>query len=264
MDNGPGVPLSGGERVRLVMPGDQPLEGLAHPPGGVALVVFGFGLHDGSNAVSRAFLAELDGVLDAAAGDSRIRVLVLAGPSGGAFATGPDSGETEGMDAMDATAYALRGQEVTHRLETIPLPVIAAVGGACLDAGLELALACDLRVASERATFGLSWCRRGLTPAFGGIRRLLSLAGPAAAKEMCFSGEDVEARRAYRMGFVERLVPCGEEVTVALEIASRWAQCPPAVLAAVKETIVRVGHLPPVEALRCEAAAFGRLFSGEA
>ncbi len=189
---------------------------------------------------------------------------MLTGAAAGPFATGPGCAETDGMDALDATAYALRGQEVTRRLETMPKPVIAAVGGTCLDAGLELALACDMRVASEDATFGLGWGRSGLAPAFGGIRRLAALAGPSAAKAMCFSGEPVDAREAFRMGFVERLVPRGEAAAVALAIASRWAECPPAALAAIKETLLRAAHLPYDEALRYEAAAFGRLFPGGA
>jgi enoyl-CoA hydratase len=180
-----------------------------------------------------------------------------------ACASAPGAEAEAEMDALDATAYALSGQEALHAVESSPLPVIAAISGACLDASLELALACDLRVAAQDATFAFTQAFRGVCSGFGGMARLARLVGPGAAKLICLEGRPISAAEALRLGLVERVVAAGEHLQGAAALASRVAAASPRVVAAAKEAIDGGLMLPLSDALRLEAAICGGVAADE-
>jgi enoyl-CoA hydratase len=185
------------------------------------------------NAINRAMLAELEEALDGLASPGAALAIVVTG-EGKAFAVGADIGEMRGMGAAEARAFSAFGSRVIGKLESIELPVIAAVNGFALGGGCELALACDIRIASEAARFGLPEASLGMTPGFSGTRRLPRAVGVAKAKELIFTGEPVDAAEALRIGLVSRVVGPEELLPASLGLARRMARNSPLALAYAK------------------------------
>jgi enoyl-CoA hydratase/carnithine racemase len=190
------------------------------------------------NVLSNRVRAELDAQLEQIASDDGVRVVVLHGAGGRAFSVGSDVRE------FDQTAQpgggrerALREHQQCNRVATFPKPVIAAIEGFCLGGGFELALACDLRVASASSRFGLPEVRLGVFPSGGGTERLPDLVGRARAKELMFLGDQLDAAEAERLGIVNRRVPDRQALAAATELATRIAEQPAASVRTIKQLV---------------------------
>jgi enoyl-CoA hydratase len=176
------------------------------------------------NALDVATLRELLGATDALAQDGDVRALVITG-EGKAFSAGADIGAMADMAPGDGYGYARLGHEVMARIEALDMPVVAAVNGAALGGGLELALACDLIIASDRARLGQPEINLGLVPGFGGTQRLARRIGQARARELIYLGRAINAEEALRIGLVCRVVAgerlAAEAAQLAADLASK-------------------------------------------
>src|SRR5690606_25274744 len=168
---------------------DSPLQTADHD----AVRVITINRPDKLNALDAATIDALHAAADAAAADPAVRVIVLTGAGPKAFVAGADISQMAGLSAVEGRDFALRGQRMMRRLETLPKPVIAMVNGFALGGGLELAMCCHLRIAADTARVGQPEINLGLIPGFGGTQRLLRLAGRAAALELCLTGAPVDA-----------------------------------------------------------------------
>lgn len=201
------------------------------------------------NAINAEMIAALHGVLDAWARDSAVRVVVLSGEGGKAFAGGADIGELR--ERTHREAFWGVNQSLFQKLEDFPMPTIAALDGYALGGGLELALACDLRVASASARIGLPEATLGIYPAAGGTWRLPKLVGLGRAKELVFTGRIVEAAEANGWGLFERFVE-RDALGAALELAREIARQAPLALQVAKlslNTLARGESTAAVERL---------------
>lgn len=216
------------------------------------------------NLVSRAVLRALDDCVAALAAEPGLRAAVVAGAGERAFSAGADIKEFPDFIATEPPSEAVRpGQRAFDRLAALPVPTIAAIEGAALGGGCELALACDLRVAGETARLGFPETGLGLFPCYGGTQRLPRLVGMAVAKELIFTGRHVEADEALRLGLVNRVVPAGQALAAAVALAEGLASRAGRALAAAKRAIDAAGRLPLEEGLRLEAELAGALFHTE-
>ncbi len=201
----------------------------------------------------RAAFAELDA-------DDGVRAVVLTGSGERAFAAGADIGELNALPAAGAgAALARNGQALTRHIEEMRTPVIAAVNGFALGGGCELAMACDIRIASENAKFGQPEVNLGLLPGYGGTQRTARLLGRGMAMYLCLTGEPIDAAQALRVGLVERVVPLAELADEAGRIAEVIAAKAPLAIAATKRAIDRGIALDIAPALELEALSFGSL-----
>jgi enoyl-CoA hydratase len=216
---------------------------------------------DTQNALTATVIAELDQAAAAAESDPEVRGLIITGAGAKAFIAGADIGELGRQGPLDAKARSLRGQAVFRRFEASRKPVIAAINGFCLGGGCELAMACHLRIASEQAKFGQPEVKLGIGPGYGGTVRLPRLVGRGRALELLLTGELIDAREAWRIGLVNRVVPA-ERLLRETEtlLRSILAQGPLAV-AAVLEAVDAGSEVSTPEALRLEANLFGLLSS---
>ena len=215
------------------------------------------------NALDLALLRRLQAVVAELGEDPATRAVVLRGTDK-YFSTGMDLDDLAGVTSVADTHRVLGVfRETNAALERCPKPVIAAIAGWCLTGGLELALACDVRVAADTARFGITSARIGSVAGAGGTQRLPRLIGPGRAKELLFSTEPIDAREADRIGLVNRVVPLGQEVPAALELAELFARRAPLSLWFAK-TAVNVGMTMPLEAaLAFEAGLTAQLFTTE-
>lgn len=212
---------------------------------------------DKLNALNRETLLELDVAFAQAAGDDAVRVVVLTGSGSKAFVAGADISEMTSFSPVQARNFARLGQGVLARIEQLGKPVIAQIGGFALGGGLELAMSCHLRIASETAKLGLPEITLGLLPGFGGTQRLLRLAGRGAALELCLTGAHIDATRAHALGIVTRVVPADalEEQTQAL--ADQLAASAPHALRAILDSVLVGGEASLDTGLDFESLSFG-------
>lgn len=216
---------------------------------------------DKLNALDTDTLLALQSAFDAAAADPATRVVILTGAGEKAFVAGADIAAMATLDAAGGLAFSRLGQRLMQRIEAMHKPVIARINGYALGGGLELALACHLRIAADRARLGLPEVGLGLLPGFGGSQRVARLAGRAAALELCLTGEPVTAARAATLGLVQRVVAVDALDHEVDTLAERLATAAPLAVAAILDA-VRVGaDLPLNEALEYESARFGLLFA---
>ncbi|MEV5712866.1 enoyl-CoA hydratase/isomerase family protein [Amycolatopsis mediterranei] len=196
---------------------------------------------DRLNAIGTATVDRLDAVLDTLQTDQGVRALVVAG-AGRGFSAGADLDEIESLrTAYEFRAFVGRLTEVFGRLEKFAKPSVAAVHGFALGGGLELALACDLRVAERGAKLGLPEMKLGVLPGAGGTQRLPRLVPPGIAKQLILTGEPIDAERAHAVGLVNELAEPGQVLTVATALAARLAAGAPLALAAGKALVDRGG-----------------------
>ncbi len=227
-----------------------------HRDDGVAVVTLA---NPKVNALSAALLDELRDVAVGLAAEPPRAVLVTGGPK--VFAAGADISEFGGPD--EAATVGRSFLDALEAVAAIPRVTIAAVGGYALGGGCELALACDLRIASERARFGQPEILLGIIPGGGGTQRLPRLIGPSRAKEMIFSGRQVGAEEALRIGLVDRVVPTDEFEAAALAWAAEFAAGPSAVAGLAKQAIDRGLDLDLAAGLRIEQELFAESFRTE-
>lgn len=194
--------------------------------------------HPPVNVLSAAVLEALTSAFDGLREDRGIRAVVLEGAAERAFAAGANIREMAPMGPAEARVHGGRGQGVTRTIERLPIPVIAAVHGSCLGGGCEIALACDLIIASEDALFGQPEINLGVMPGWGGTRRLPRRIGAANARWWILSGRPVPAREALEQGLVLRVVPRDGLRAAALEVARELAQKPSTALAAAKYALL--------------------------
>ena len=204
------------------------------------------------NSITMAFLSALHANLSRAAGDRALRCVVVTGAGDRAFCAGADLKERARMSAEEVHAFhhGLRG--ALRGIEQAPQPVIAALNGAALGGGLELALACDLRVAADGAQVGLPEVSLGIIPGAGGTQRLARLVGVARAKDLVLTARRIGAAEALAMGLVSRVAPPGRLRDEALALAEQVARNAPISLRQAKRAIDGGFHLPLEEALDLE------------
>lgn len=215
---------------------------LSHRDG--ELLILTLNRPDRRNALTLELVRLLGEELDRAAQDDALRAVVLVGAGSQAFSAGMDLGQLKAHLSARPGGEAIRKlqrhlQEAFTRLEELEKPVIAAIEGACVGGGLELALACDLRVASTDARFGFPEVKLGMIPDLGGTVRLARLVGPSLAKEWILTGRQYPASRAFELGLVNELVPPGEALDRARAIALELAANAPIALAWAKRVIDR-------------------------
>lgn len=210
------------------------------------------------NALSNPMRDEIVRFFTDANKDPSIRVIVITGSGDKAFCAGADLKEVAGFYAsMTPIQRRERGERepglggITRNLD-VGKPVVAAINGHCLAGGLEIALACDLRVASEHATFGLPEVTRGIIPAAGGTQRLPRLIPAGIALEMMLTGDPINAAEALRLGLVNRVVPAADLVEHGLALAQRIAANAPLAVQAIRSAVRRGSHLALEEAMRIE------------
>jgi enoyl-CoA hydratase len=211
------------------------------------------------NSLNVATLTELEAAFDELAADPDIRVLLLAGAGGRAFAAGADIRELAPLSPEEGRAFALRGQGILRRIEALGKPVIACIQGFALGGGCELAMACTLRLAADDARFGQPEVKLGVICGYGGTQRLPRLVGRGAALKLLLTGAIIDAQEALRIGLVEEVVPASQLMQRAEALALEIAANAPL---AVAETLHAVGEgidLPLEAALEREAAGFGHL-----
>ena len=212
------------------------------------------------NALNGQMLDELMQTVAQLAGEPDLRALIVTGAGPKAFAAGADIAELNALpDARAGEAQAKRGQALTVALESLAVPVIAAVNGFALGGGMELALACDIRVASENAKFGQPEVNLGILPGYGGTQRSLRLLGEGMAMYLALTGEMIDAAEALRIGLVQRVVPAGPALAEAQRVAGLIAAKAPLAVAAAKRVMLEAAHLSLADALQIEAGHFGRM-----
>lgn len=189
------------------------------------------------NALCAAVMDGLETAFAALRADTTLRCLVVTGAGPKAFVAGADLTELAEWTPGQAEAGTARGQRLFGRIEAFPVPVIAAVNGFALGGGLELALACDIRLAAENARFGLPETTLGLIPGYGGTQRLWRLVGLGRAKQMIFSGQAVTAQEALAMGLVEAVCPPEALQEQAMALAKRIAGNGPQAVRAAKRAM---------------------------
>ena len=218
---------------------------------------------DKLNALNRQTLEALDAAFAAAGEDPAVRVVVLTGSGGKAFVAGADIAEMNALTAIEGREFSLLGQRLMRRIERLPKPVIAMVNGYALGGGLELAMACHLRVAADSARLGQPEVNLGLIPGFGGTQRLLRLAGRAATLELCLLGTPIDAARALQLGLVNRVVPAADLESETMKLAAQLASAAPLALRGVLDAVVLGGECGIEEGLQFETAQFALLFASE-
>jgi enoyl-CoA hydratase len=212
---------------------------------------------DKLNALSGAVIGELSSAFELVRTESSIRATILTGAGGKAFVAGADIQELAALSALEARAFARRGQEVFRMLETMGKPSVAAVNGYALGGGLELAMACTVRFAAENARLGQPEVKLGFIPGYGGTQRLPRLVGRGRALEMLLSAEPVTAAEAHRIGLVNAVVPPAELLDFSRSWLAKVLANAPVALGLVMDA-VDVGLDSGLDAgLRFEAAAFG-------
>jgi enoyl-CoA hydratase len=191
------------------------------------------------NAISNELISELKKLLDEIENDEEMRVLIITGAGDKAFVAGADIKELVDRDASQGRRVSKERQEIFSRIENLPVPVIAAVNGYALGGGLELALACSIRICSEKAQFGAPEVKLGIIPGDGGTQRLPRLVGLGRAMELILTGDFIDAQEAYRIGLVNKVLPQEELMDKATELATKIASRPPLAVRFAKEAVNR-------------------------
>jgi enoyl-CoA hydratase len=209
------------------------------------------------NALNAETIAELDAAISQLAADSEVRAVVLTGAGEKAFVAGADINELARSTPVSGRETALRGQSVLGRLETMGKPVLAAINGFALGGGLELALACHLRLAVEEAKLGLPEVKLGIIPGYGGTQRLARLVGKGRALEWILSGEMMDAAEAHRIGLVNRVFPRAELLPGAEALLRKILANGPVAIRYALEAVTRGLEGTLEEGLALEASLFG-------
>jgi len=213
------------------------------------------------NALNREVLGEILDVLHEVHRDRSVRVLIVTGAGERAFIAGADVAAMAKMSPIEGLEFANFGHHVLNLIEGLPIPVIAAVNGFALGGGLELALACDLIIASDKARFGQPEINLGLIPGFGGTQRLPRRIGLNRAREIIYSGEMFDAKSAFQWGLAAQIVEPAELLPVARSLAEKLAQKPAVAIRQAKAAIHAAVTMTEDAGLRFEQQAFGVTFA---
>jgi enoyl-CoA hydratase len=218
---------------------------------------------DKLNALNAATIRRLDEVLRDVRADDAVRAIILTGAGEKAFVAGADIAELATMGPIDGVQVSRDGQETFRMLERMPKPVIAAVNGFALGGGLELALACHIRIASTRAKFGLPEVKLGIIPGYGGTVRLPRLVGRGRALELMLTGDMIDAAEALRIGLVNRVEEPDAVLGAARDMARKMMANGPIALAMALEAVDRGMSTTIDDAQILESRLFGLLASTE-
>ena len=211
------------------------------------------------NALNGEVLADLSAVLDEVANDDSILVAIVTG-AGRSFVAGADIGQMSTLTPTEAKKFGLFGNQVFLKLENLEKPTIAAVNGFALGGGCELSMACDIRIASEKAKFGQPEVGLGITPGFGGTQRLARLVSPGMAKQLIYTARNIKADEALRIGLVNAVYPAEELMAAAEKMAATIAANAPIAVRACKKAINEGLDVDMDAALVIEEKLFGSCF----
>lgn len=209
------------------------------------------------NAWSKELAKEFLIALEDAENDSEVKVVVITGAGEKAFSAGADIKAMKGMDANKARDLSRMGYKICKAIENLEKPVIAAINGYALGGGMEVSMACDFRIASEKARMGQTEINIGLIPGWGGTQRLTRLVGKAKAKELVFTGKIIDANTAYQWGIVNKTVPPEEFKEVVRKFALELASKAPIALKLAKTLIDKGTDIDLETALALEREGFG-------
>ncbi len=219
--------------------------------------------HPPVNALSNQVMQDLDEAVAEVETNEEVWVVVIAGAGEKAFVAGADIRQFPGLDASSGEKLAAYGQKVFRRIERLNKPVIAAIDGFALGGGCELALACDIRLATGKSKLGQPEVNLGIIPGYGGTQRLARLVGLGKAKELIFTGDMIDAREAHRIGLVEVVVEEGSVLDAAYKLAEKIIAKGPLAVAASKKAIDQGWDLSIDEGLALEAKLFGEMCETE-
>lgn len=212
------------------------------------------------NALNSSTMHELNELLDYLVQEPTVKVVIITGAGDKAFLAGADISEMQHMSIKEGRNWSKLGQAVFKKIEDLPQPVIAAVNGFALGGGCELAMACDIRIASDKAKFGQPEVSLGILPGFGGTQRLPRLVGKSMAMELLFSGDMIDAQTALRIGLVSKVVPGDELLSVAKALGEKIMACAPLAVQLCK-SVVNVGLDVDLQSgISYEAEVFGMCF----
>ena len=215
------------------------------------------------NALSSAVFADLLKAFDVVENDEEIYVVVVTGAGDKSFVAGADISAMVHMSKADACAYSKMGNDLFLKIEHLPIPVIAAINGFALGGGCELSMACDIRIASEKAKFGQPEVGLGITPGFGGTQRMPRICGTAHAMELILTADTINAQQALEIGLVSKVVAPDALMDTALELANKIASKAQVAIRAAKQA-VRYGIQCDIStAATYEALAFATCFGTE-
>lgn len=217
---------------------------------------------DKRNALNIKTREEGASVLEELRSDDSVRVVVFTGAGDKAFVAGADIAEFSGRTAI-TQREVMMGRSLFTAIDTFPKPVIAMINGYCLGGGCELALACDIRIASESASFGQPEINLGIIPGGGGTQRLTRSVGEGKAMELILTGEIIDAKTAFAIGLVNQVVPADQLQAKTMEIANRIADKSPIALRLAKEAVKLASRSNLDEGLRREVDLFALCFSSE-
>ena len=214
------------------------------------------------NALNSQVLDELDKTLDSI-DRNKIRCLIITGAGEKSFVAGADIGEMSSLTKAQGQAFGKKGNDVFRKLETFPIPVIAAINGFALGGGCEISMSCDIRICSDNAVFGQPEVGLGITPGFGGTQRLARLVGQGMAKQMIFTGRNIKADEAYRIGLVNAVYPQNELLPAAKKMAETIAKQAPIAIRNSKKAINDGLQVDMDKAIEIEEKLFGDCFETE-
>ena len=214
------------------------------------------------NALNSQVLEELDATFDAVDVNT-VRCLILTGAGEKSFVAGADIGEMSTLTKAEGEAFGKKGNDVFRKIETFPIPVIAAINGFALGGGCEISMSCDIRICSDNAVFGQPEVGLGITPGFGGTQRLARIVGVGKAKEMIYGGRNIKADEAYRIGLVNNVYTIEELMPAAKKLASIIASNAPIAVRNCKKAINDGLDVSMDEAIVIEEKLFGDCFETE-
>ena len=214
------------------------------------------------NALNSDVLKEIEATFDAIDLDAT-RAVILTGAGEKSFVAGADIGEMSTLTKEEGEAFGKVGNDVFRKIETFPIPVIAAINGFALGGGCEISMSCDIRICSDNAVFGQPEVGLGITPGFGGTQRLARLVGAGKAKEMIYTAFNIKADEAYRIGLVNAVYPQAELMDAAKKMAAKVAKNAPIAVRASKKAINEGLDVDMDQAIVVEEKAFGSCFETE-
>ena len=214
------------------------------------------------NALNSAVLDEINEAIDVIDLDT-VRALILTGAGEKSFVAGADIGEMSTLTKAEGEAFGKKGNDVFRKIETLPIPVICAINGFALGGGCEISMACDIRICSENAVFGQPEVGLGITPGFGGTQRLARTVGIGMAKQLIFTGRNIKAPEALRIGLVNAVYPAEELMPAAKKMASIIAGNAPIAVRNCKKAINDGLQVGIDEAIVIEEKLFGDCFETE-
>ena len=215
------------------------------------------------NALNDDTIAELSRAFGELGVDDTIQVIILTGGGDKAFVAGADIVELARCDVQGGMAKSQRGMDLLFQMESLPKPIIAAVNGFALGVGCEIAMACDFRIASDKARMGQPEVALGLIPGYGGTQRLPRLVGAGMGRKLLYTGDPVKADEALRIGLVEEVVPADQLMERCRELAARIASRGPLAIATVKKAVLFGLNVDLPSGCAYETTQFGAGFASE-